>query len=103
MDIILIPLYNLVDFLLWSYFWILIFSVIMSWLLAFGIVNTSNQFVSTFSEFLFRVTEPALKPIRRILPDLGGLDISPVILLLAIHFIRDVLARIVISSIGVAH
>lgn len=103
MGIILIPLYNLLDFLLWAYFWLLIFSVIMSWLLAFGVVNTSNQFVSTFSEFLFRVTEPVLGPIRRLLPDLGGLDVSPVVMLLAIHFLRDVLQRLVLSLTGVTH
>jgi YggT family protein len=78
------------------YVWVLIFAVVMSWLLAFGIVNTSNQFVAGVSEFLYRATEPALRPLRRILPDFGGLDISPIILILAIYFIRDLLGRLVL-------
>lgn len=100
MDIILVPLYNLVDTLLWLYMWVLIIAVIMSWLLAFGVVNTQNQFIATLSEFLFRLTEPALHPIRRMLPNFGGLDISPVILILAIYFIREVLARLVVAMVG---
>jgi YggT family protein len=103
MDIILIPTYSVIDFLLWAFFWVLIFSVIMSWLLAFGVVNTSNQLVSTISDFLFRVTEPVLRPIRRILPDFGGLDLSPLVMLLAIHFIRDVLQRLMFTLMGVPH
>lgn len=102
MDVILMPLYGLIDTLLSLYFWIIIMSVVMSWLLAFGVVNTGNQFVSTLSDFLFRVTEPALMPIRRILPNFGGLDLSPFLLLLAIHFLRDLLARLVVHLVGAA-
>lgn len=72
MDVILIPLFNLIMTVLVMYFWIVILSVVMSWLLVFGVVNTGNQFVSTLSDFFYRVTEPALRPIRRILPNLGG-------------------------------
>lgn len=102
MDILLVPLYNLVDTILAIYVWILIFSVALSWLIAFGVVNTYNQLVSTFNEFFIRVTEPALMPIRRMLPDLGGLDISPVVLILFIWFIRQVLSRFVIAVAGYA-
>lgn len=97
MDILLNPVFNLINTLLNIYFWILIASVVMSWLLAFGVVNTSNQFVSSLSEFLFRVTEPALAPIRKRLPDLGGLDISPIILILALYFIQDFLRGLFMS------
>ena len=102
MSVILIPLFHLVYTLLNIYFWILVASVIMSWLLAFGVVNTSNQFVSTLSDFLFRVTEPALRPIRKILPSFGGLDISPILLILAIHFLQEFLGLLAASLIGVA-
>ena len=73
------------------YWWLLIASAVFSWLYAFNVVNPRNQFVGTIGSFLFRVTEPALRPIRRLLPDLGGIDISPIILLLIIYFIRELL------------
>ena len=75
------------------YVWILIFAAILSWLIAFGVVNTRNQAVAMIGEFLYRITEPALRPIRNILPNLGGIDISPVILILIIYFIQEVIAR----------
>ena len=71
------------------YWWIIIASAIFSWLYAFNVVNPRNQFVGAVGSFLFRITEPALRPIRRLLPDLGGIDISPIILLLIIFFIRQ--------------
>ena len=73
------------------YWWILIASAIFSWLYAFNVVNSRNQFVGMIGDFLFRITEPVLRPIRRFLPDLGGIDISPIILLLIIFFIRQFL------------
>ena len=71
------------------YWWLLIAAAIFSWLYAFNVVNPRNQAVGMISNFLYRVTEPALKPIRRFLPDLGGIDISPIILLLIIFFLRQ--------------
>ncbi|MCT8999365.1 YggT family protein [Chelativorans intermedius] len=71
------------------YWWFVIAAVVFSWLYAFNVVNPRNQFVGMFSNFLFRVTEPALRPIRNLLPDLGGIDISPIILLLIIFFLRQ--------------
>jgi YggT family protein len=62
----------------------------LSWLIAFNVVNTSNRFVYSLAEVLYRVTEPALRPIRSILPNLGGIDISPVILILILMFIINV-------------
>jgi len=70
------------------YIWLLIASAILSWLIAFNVVNTRNQFVSAVAEFLYRITEPVLAPIRSFLPNLGGLDISPIILILVIEFVR---------------
>ncbi|WP_454623800.1 YggT family protein [Bradyrhizobium cenepequi] len=73
------------------YVWLLIAAAILSWLVAFNVVNTRNQFVSAVAEFLYRITEPVLAPIRNIMPNLGGLDISPIIVILLIMFIERVI------------
>src|SRR5207244_6861584 len=70
------------------YVWLLIASAILSWLIAFNVVNTRNQFVGAVSEFLYRFTEPVLRPIRSVIPAFGGLDISPIIAILIIMFIQ---------------
>ena len=74
------------------YVWLLIASAILSWLIAFNVVNTRNQFVSAVAEFLYRITEPVLAPIRNFLPSLGGLDISPIILILLIILVQKLIA-----------
>lgn len=71
------------------YWWILIASAIFSWLYAFNVVNPRNQVVGMIGNFLYRATDPVLRPIRRFLPDFGGIDISPIIVLLIIYFIRQ--------------
>jgi YggT family protein len=73
------------------YTWIIIASAIFSWLYAFGVVNPSNQFVGTIGRMLYQLTEPALRPIRRFLPAMGGLDLSPIVLLLLIFLIERVI------------
>ena len=73
------------------YVWLLIASAILSWLIAFDVVNTRNQIVATIADFLWRITEPVLRPIRSMMPNLGGIDISPVILILIIFFIQSVI------------
>jgi YggT family protein len=78
----------LVNTLFSLYWWVILGSVVLSWLLAFGIVNNSNQQVRQVGAFLHRMTEPVLAPIRKILPNLGGIDISPIILLLGLEFVR---------------
>jgi len=78
----------LIDTVINLYIWVLILSAVMSWLISFNVVNTSNRVVYMVSDFLYRVTEPALRPIRRIIPTLGGIDISPVILILLLAFLR---------------
>jgi YggT family protein len=74
------------------YVWLLIASAILSWLIAFNVVNTRNQFVAAVVEFLYRITEPVLAPIRRLMPNLGGLDISPIILILIIILVQKLIA-----------
>jgi YggT family protein len=73
------------------YIYLLIAAAVLSWLIAFNVVNTRNQFVSMVADFLFRITEPLLRPIRAVLPNLGGIDISPVILILIIILIQNVI------------
>ena len=79
-------LFLVIDLALELYIWIVIAAAIFSWLVAFHVVNTRNQVVGMVGEFLFRITEPALRPIRRVLPNLGGIDISPVMLVSDHHF-----------------
>ena len=74
------------------YVWLLIAAAILSWLIAFNVVNTRNQLVAAVAEFLYRITEPLLAPIRSFLPNLGGLDISPIILILIIILIQKLIA-----------
>jgi YggT family protein len=86
----MVPLIEFIVYVIQLYIWVIIASAILSWLIAFNVVNTSNRFVYSLAEVLYRVTEPALRPIRSILPNLGGIDISPVILILILMFIVNV-------------
>lgn len=81
------------------YWWIIIASAVFSWLYAFNVVNPRNQFVGTVGNALYRLTEPALRPIRRFMPDLGGIDISPIILLLLLFFVRQFLLTTIAPAI----
>jgi YggT family protein len=85
------PFLWLVDTLITLYIWILIAAAVLSWLIAFNVVNTRNPIVSNIGEFLYRVTEPALRPIRSIMPNLGGIDISPVILIIGLLFLKQLI------------
>jgi YggT family protein len=73
------------------YIYLLIAAAVLSWLIAFNVVNTRNQVVAAIGEFLYRITEPALRPIRSIMPNLGGIDISPVILILLVILIENII------------
>ena len=86
----MIPLLSFISMVITLYMWVIIIGAILSWLIAFDVINRRNQVVFTIADSLHRITEPALRPIRRYMPDLGGIDISPVILILALIFLRDV-------------
>jgi len=79
-----------IDVLLNLYIFILIAQAILSWLIVFNVVNTRSPVVSTIGELLYRITEPVLRPIRQMLPNFGGIDISPLVLILIIYFIQIV-------------
>lgn len=88
-----------ISYLLSLYWWVIIAGVVLSWLMAFNVVNAYNPFVRSLWGGLNAVTEPLLRPIRRILPDLGGIDLSPIILLLGIHFIQMVIIPSLIEMV----
>ena len=75
------------------YWWIIIISAILSWLVAFNVVNPRNEVVSTIGRAVHALTEPLLSPIRRFVPNLGGIDISPLVLLLGIYFLQQIIIR----------
>ncbi|MEK9679193.1 MAG: YggT family protein [Rhodospirillaceae bacterium] len=81
----------LIDNILNLYVWCIIISAILSWLVAFNVVNTSNRFVYMVGDFLYRITEPVLRPFRKFIPNLGGIDVSPIIVILLIFFIRNLM------------
>lgn len=81
------------------YTWLVIASAIISWLVAFNVINTRNDVVRAIWNFLYQITEPALRPIRSILPNLGGIDVSPIILLLIIFFLQRVIVLYVYPAV----
>ena len=92
-------LFLVIDLALQLYIWLLIAAAVLSWLVAFGVVNTRSPVVAAVGDFLYRITEPALRPIRNVLPNLGGIDISPIILLLIIFFIQRVITLYIYPSV----
>jgi YggT family protein len=90
---------NIILIILDVYIWLLIAAAVLSWLIAFNVVNTRNQFVHMVGDFLWRITEPVLRPIRSIMPNLGGIDLSPVVLILLIILIKDIIWRYVYPNV----
>jgi YggT family protein len=93
-------LLGLISTVIQIYIYILIASAVLSWLIAFNVVNTRNQAVAMIADGLLRLTEPVLAPIRRILPNFGGLDLSPVVLILLLYFARNLLFEIFFKIVG---
>lgn len=90
---------DIILLILQIYIWLLIAAAVLSWLVAFNVVNTRNQVVAMLGEFLFRITEPLLRPIRSMMPNLGGLDVSPVILILLILLLENVIVRYIYPNV----
>ena len=97
MDVIIAPLLHIILIVVDFYTWIIIAGVILSWLRAFNIINSYNRVVFAINDFIHRATEPALLPIRRILPNLGTIDFSPMVLILGLIFLRGVIQRLYLS------
>jgi YggT family protein len=87
----MLELLGFISYVLQLYIYVLIAAAVLSWLIAFNVVNTRNQFVAGLVQLLYAITEPVLRPIRNLLPNLGGIDISPVIVILIIIFIQGVI------------
>ncbi|MEQ8655039.1 MAG: YggT family protein [Kiloniellales bacterium] len=100
MDVVLIPLVQVLSLAIELFIYLVIAMAIMSWLIAFDVINRHNQIVSTIGRFLWKITEPPLRPIRKIIPDLGGIDISPIILILILYFVQGMLWRLAASLVG---
>ncbi|MCO5063578.1 MAG: YggT family protein [Rhizobiaceae bacterium] len=96
----MIPIINTLLFVLNIYWWIVILAVIFSWLYAFNVVNSRNQFVGMIGNALFQMTEPVFRRIRKFLPNLGTVDISPLVVLVILFFLEQVLVQIAYSSAG---
>ena len=84
----------LMDRVIYLYVWVLIINAVLSWLVAFNVLNTQNRFVFSVLEITYKLTDPPLNYIRRFLPNLGSIDISPIVLILLIYFVRDLISDI---------
>ena len=90
--------FGIVDMILQLLVWIIIAQAILSWLVAFNVINTSSNFVRTLLDALDRLTAPMYRPIRRILPDFGGIDLSPIVLILAIQVVRKLVEGLALET-----
>ena len=94
MQSLIILLFTVIDL----YMWAIIIWVILSWLVVFNVINTSNRFVAMVGDFLNRITEPALRPIRRVIPNLGGVDLSPLVLILVLFFAKNLIREYLVAG-----
>lgn len=99
MDVVLIPVLQTLFVIIDLYVWIVLAGVVLSWLTAFGVLNTQNKAVYLIGDFIYRVTEPVLRPIRNILPDFGAVDLSPIALILALMFLQTFIDRLASSLV----
>ena len=97
MDVVFVPLLGLVVKAIDIYIWVLVISVMLNWLAAFNIINMSNRFIYLVRDFLYRITEPVLRRIRAVMPDLGGIDVSPVVLILILWAVQSMLIRLILK------
>jgi YggT family protein len=95
----MLELLGFISSLITLYIYIIIASAVMSWLIAFNVINPYNQFVRSIWQGLNALTEPALRPIRRWMPDLGGIDISPMVLIIVLWFVQGVLLPVLARSL----
>jgi YggT family protein len=99
----IIPVFKVLNMAIDLYWWVIIIMAVMSWLLAFDVVNMRNDLVRSIWNAVNALTEPALRPIRRFLPAIGGMDISPIVLLLLLSFVQmelnEVLRALIVASI----
>jgi YggT family protein len=92
-------LFQLVDTIISIYIWIIIIQVMLSWLVAFKVVNTGNRVIYVIGDALFRLTEPVMRPVRKFIPAIGGFDLSPVVVILVLVFVRNLIVVDLASSV----
>jgi YggT family protein len=92
-------IFILVDSMITIYLWIIIINAILSWLVAFNVLNTQNRFVFSVLDATYKLTDPALSKIRRFIPMFGSIDISPVVLILILMFLRNIIFEILAPSL----
>ena len=97
MDVVFVPLLGLIIKAVDIYIWVLVIAVILNWLAAFNVINMSNRFIYMVGDFLYRITEPDLRRIRAFMPDLGGVDVSPVVLILILWAVQSMLIRVIVK------
>lgn len=94
---LILPVFNLISYAINIFMWMLVVSAVLSWLTAFGVINRYNRVVATVGDTLYRLTDPALRPIRNILPNLGGVDVSPIVAFLILRFIDEEMRALVLD------
>ena len=92
-------IFILLDSMITIYLWIIIINALLSWLVAFNILNTHNRFVFSVLDATYKLTDPALNKIRRFIPTFGSIDISPVILILLLMFLRNLIFEVFAPSL----
>lgn len=95
----MLAILDVVMLILRAYIWVLVASAVFSWLVAFNVVNSRNRFVYQIGNVLYQLTEPVLAPIRRRMPNFGALDLSPLVVLIAIFFLQSVIVRYVYPNV----
>ena len=93
------PIFILLDNVITIYLWIIIINAILSWLVAFNVLNTQNRFVFSVLDITYKLTDPALNKLRRFIPMFGSIDISPVILILLLMFLRNIIFEVFAPSL----
>ena len=91
-------LLSTISLILGLVWWVFLIMIIMSWLISFNVINTRNQFVATVWRMLNQITEPILRPIRRVVPPVGGLDLSPLIVFIIIFFLQQLIANYAVTG-----
>ncbi len=97
-NVVLQPLLRVLYYAIDIYIWLVIAMAILSWLVAFDVLNPRSQVVRSIGQFLWKITEPPLRPIRRLLPNLGGIDIAPVILILLLYFLQQIVVELIVRT-----
>ena len=88
---------NLISTVIGLYMWAVIISVVLTWLVQFNVINTSNRIVYQIGDFLYRITEPAMRPVRQVIPSVGGIDLSPLIVILILGFLRQFISGLLLG------